>query len=94
MKSIDQELGDAVSGCSHLGSAPICLHLGQKDQAGLLWKNTAFHCTCVCGRKSVLEKLMFLKSQVFLTFLTFLQGKFFCVQFPNGKQHPSSQAQE
>lgn len=34
MKSIDQELGDAASGCSHLGSAPICLHLGQKIRQG------------------------------------------------------------
>lgn len=88
MESIVQKLGNAVSGCSHLGSAPFYLHLGAPV------KNTAFHCMCVCGRKSAVEKLMFLKSQVLITFLTFLQGKFFCVQFPNGKQHPSGQAQE
>lgn len=83
--------------CKWPFTSRFCSHLPlswAKDQAGLLWKNTAFHCICVCGRKSVVEKLMFLKSQVFITFLTFLQGKFFCVHFPNGKQHPSSQALE
>lgn len=82
--------------CQWLFTSRFCSHLPPswaKDQAGLLWKNTAFHCMCVCGRKSVVEKLMFVKSQGFIT-LTFLQGQFFCVQFPHGKQHPSSQAQE
>ena len=63
-----------------------------KNQAGVLWKNTALHCTCVCGRKGVLGKLVFPKSQVFdfITFLTFLQGKSFACVFPMANNSPQA----
>lgn len=38
MKSIDQKLGNAASDCLHLGSGPICLHLGLKIRQ------------CFCGK--------------------------------------------
>lgn len=55
MESIDQKLGNAVSGCSHLGSAPICLHLGLKIRQGICGRIQHF-IACVYVEEKVLWK--------------------------------------